>query len=222
MSGTVITVLTGVLTPGTPAMPPPATFALGGFEMDYLFLMLIIGFVGTIWLFLDSFSRFNFFVAAVLVGLNITLMLTTTIPLVFFLYALFVVGGHIAVWRRTKIDTRGMKDAAEGFGRQRESKDAAAEAARLGLPSVFGDAGEGEPARGKRGARAGARTAPSTGTPEDEVEHLIAAGLYEDALRLAEERLKVARRMNDLASVARWRSVIDRLRSQLGDLAGPE
>ena len=217
MSGTVITVLTGVLTPGTPAMPPPATFALGGFEMDYLFLMLIIGFVGTIWLFLDSFSRFNFFVAAVLVGLNITLMLTTTIPLVFFLYALFVVGGHIAVWRRTKIDTRGMKDAAEGYGRQRESKDAEAEAARLGLPSVFGDAGEGEPAR--RRSRSGGGAAAS---PEDEVERFIAAGLYEDALRLAEERLKVARRMNDLASVARWRSVIDRLRSQLGDLAGPE
>ncbi|OPX21595.1 MAG: hypothetical protein B1H03_06310 [Planctomycetales bacterium 4484_113] len=188
-------------------------FALGDFQLDYLFLMMIIGFVGSIWIFLDAFSRFNFFAAAILTALNIVLLLTTTVPLIFFLYAIFVVAGHIAVWRRTKIDTRGMRDAAEGYGRQVESKDAGAEAARLGLPSVFGEAHADEASRGKAGAAA---------SPEDEIERFIAGGLLEDALKLAQERLKVARRMNDIAGVARWRTIIDRLRRELGDLAAPE
>lgn len=180
--------------------------------LSYLAIMMIIGFVGTVWIFLDAFSRFNVFVAILLCVLNIWLMLATTIPIIFFLYAIFVVAGHIAVWRRTKIDVRGMKDAAKGYGRQVKSKDAQAEAARLGLPQVFGR-GQGEPEDSRTGAAA---------SPEDEIERFRAGGLLEDALRLAQERLKVARRMNDIGSVARYRTIIDRIRAELGDLAPPE
>jgi len=156
----------------------------------YLILMMIIAFVGGIWLFMSSYDHLGLVPALGLVLVHAWVFLQTTVPLIVILYGIYYLTGYWLTHRRLKIDE------APRFGITREV-DPVKEAKKLGLPSVRPGPGEND--------------AIASWEKVDELEEMLDSGKASRALTRARELMAEAESDGRTESAQVYRKYIRRI-----------
>jgi hypothetical protein len=167
-----------------------SSFDADDWYLAYLVLMMIIAFIGGVWLFWSSYDHLGLVPALGLTIVHTLVFLQTTVPLIFFLYAIYYLVGVWLTHRRLKTDD------APRFGITQEV-DPVKEAKKLGLPSV----------------RPGAAPEEGIARWEEvaELERLLVAGEAARALERARELLAEAESDGRMESAGIYRKHIRRI-----------
>lgn len=169
-------------------------------DLTYLVLIMLITFLGTIWMFLHASEHINPLVAFMLVAFNLWVFIQSTFPFILAGYFLFWAIGlslHTLSARRElkRLEKLTLPPSGIRIGVKR-SVDPTKQVEELGLPSIYGKA---EVATSEK----------LTTIPE--LEELLADGKVEEALRLAEERWEQAKASGDDEIESAYRSYIERI-----------
>jgi len=170
-------------------------------ELVFLIVMMLTGFIGSIWMVMHASEHFSPVIALILLALNIWTLLETTVPIVFFGYlAMWLVGNLLReISARSQLRQQLNMEArvkAQSFGLKRESLSPEEDAEAIGLPSLY-------PRE--------ASTAISFRGSLPELDELLERGQVEEALKIAEEGWERSIQIQDEESAKLYRYYIERI-----------